>query len=64
MYILLLTTGTVGYLFLFCFSQVSHKYKITTKTRSKGKVPIDGFPFSDTGDGGLKYIKCILESLM
>ena len=38
------------------------EYKIT-KMHQKCVPLYDGFPLSDT-DGGLKYIKCILESLM
>ena len=53
---------TVGYLFVLLQSSVP-EYKIT-KMHQKCVPSLDGFPLSDTGDNGLNYIKCILESLM
>ena len=53
---------TVGYLFVLLQSSVP-EYKIT-KMHQKCVPSLDGFPLSDSGDKGLNYIKCILESLM
>lgn len=53
---------TVGYLFVLLQSSVP-EYKIT-KMHQKCVPSLDGFPLSDSGDNGLNYIKCILESLM
>ena len=53
---------TISYLFLLLQSSTP-EYKIT-KMHQKCVPSMDGFPLSEDGDGGLNYLKCILESLM
>jgi hypothetical protein len=53
---------TVSYLFLMIQSSIP-EYKIT-KTHQKCVSSMDGFPLSETGEGGINYFKCIMESLM
>jgi hypothetical protein len=53
---------TVSYLFLILQSSMP-EYKIT-KTHQKCVSSLDGFPLTETGDSGVNYLQCIIESLM
>jgi hypothetical protein len=53
---------TVSYMFLLLQSSVP-EYKIT-KAHQKCVPSLDGFPLSDSGDMGINYLKCIIESLI